>query len=212
MSSNYQYIHNSSLECSDLDLLSLMIGGEEAERKAKQLLRYFNGLSGLAQSSPAALARYPGIGTKTAIRIHAGIRMGRRSLFSTLSNPYIRTAEMAFQVLWPHLSKQAEESLYALYLNRRKKLIRMEHLTQGSEAFTIVDPRQIFHHALLCRSSGIILAHNHPSGDPTPSGQDIDITQRVFEVGEILQIPLLDHLVIGDESYVSLKALGFVCS
>ena len=75
---------------------------------------------------------------------------------------------------------------------------------------TIVDPKQIFHHALRCRSRGIIMAHNHPSGDPSPSQQDLQITKRVQEIGSVLNIPLLDHIIVGGDSFVSLRALGAI--
>jgi len=212
MTHHLQYLKNSTSEFSDLDLLRLMIGGEDALQKASTLLDSFNGIKGLSQSTPAALARHQGIGTTTAIRIHAGMRLGQRSLFSTIPIDPIDSADKAFRLLWPVLCNEAEESLFALFLNRRRVLIRMEQLTKGSEAFTIVDPRQIYHHALLCRSSGIILAHNHPSGDPHPSIQDISITERVHQVGELLQIPLLDHLIIGSDEFISFAELGLISS
>jgi DNA repair protein RadC len=86
----------------------------------------------------------------------------------------------------------------------------MQLLTQGSDAYTIVDPRHIFHHVLMHRASGFILAHNHPSGDPTPSQQDLCITEKIVEISKILQVPLLDHIIVGGDSFVSLSSLGCI--
>ena len=194
----------------DIQLLSQLIGNKTRIEAAKKILQDFNGPQGLAQLNPEMLSRHPNITEKAALRIHAGIRIGRRSMVPTKENRTITTPQLAYELLWPHLQANPEECLYALYLNRRRNLISLKLLTQGSEAYTIVDPRQIFHYAIQCRSSGIILAHNHPSGDPSPSQQDITITERIQEAGRLLHIPLLDHLIIGEDSFVSLSSMGLL--
>jgi DNA repair protein RadC len=118
--------------------------------------------------------------------------------------------EQVYQLVWPSLIHQDNELLIGLFLNRRKHLIQQEVLTRGTDWMTIVDPKQIYHKALLCRASGLVLVHNHPSGDPTPSEQDLRITKEIQRVGSILRIPLLDHLIVGGDSYVSFAALGLL--
>jgi DNA repair protein RadC len=97
-----------------------------------------------------------------------------------------------------------------LFLDRRRRLLAHRALTRGSDAFTVVDPRQVFRVAVGCSASAVILAHNHPSGDPTPSRQDEDVTRRVVQAGRTLGIPVLDHLVVAGARYVSLAESGAV--
>ena len=195
------------LELSDIELLTQLIGNNIHQKTIRTILDDLNGIKGLAQLEPDILARHPNISPKAAFRIYAGIRIGRRSMFPSKSQVCITTPQQAYEILWPHLQANSEESLYALYLNRRRNLISLKLLTQGSEAYTIVDPRQIFHYAIQSRASGVIVAHNHPSGDPTPSQQDIIITKRIQEIGDLLHIPLLDNVIIGDDSFVSFASL-----
>jgi DNA repair protein RadC len=112
------------------------------------------------------------------------------------------TPTEAAAVFWPLLAGRAEEALVVLALDRRRKVLGSTVLTVGSDAFTVVDPRQVFRWALMQGRSGaaaVILAHNHPSGDPTPSSQDRDVTRRVAAAGRLLGIPLVDHLVCADD-------------
>lgn len=197
---------------SDIKLLTQLLGNNTPQETAKQILEDFNGFKGIAQLEPEMLARHPNISPKAAERLHAGIKIGRRSMFPTQKQQSITNPNHAYEALWPLLQARPEECLYGLYLNRRRNLISLKLLTQGSEAYTIVDPRQIFHYAIQARSSGIILAHNHPSGDPAPSQQDIIITERIQQVGVLLHIPLLDHLIIGEDSFVSFVSLGLLKS
>lgn len=196
--------------CSDTKLLTQLLGNNTHQETAQKILEDLNGFKGLAQLEPEMLARHPNISPKAAHRIYAGIKIGRRSLFPSPKQTGITNPQLAYEILWPHLQANPEECLYALYLNRRRNLISLKLLTQGSEAYTIVDPRQIFHYAIQSRASGVILAHNHPSGDPTPSQQDIAITERIQQIGALLHIPLLDHLIIGEDSFVSFASMGLL--
>ena len=113
-----------------------------------------------------------------------------------------KVAEVAISVL--ELHEQAEESFYIFTLDTKNKITGIFEVSRGSLNSTIVHPREIFKRALLQNASGIILVHNHPSGDPTPSREDIDVTNRLIEAGDLLGIRVLDHIIIGDESnYIS---------
>lgn len=116
----------------------------------------------------------------------------------------LSTPDDAYSVLAPHLEGWAEERLVVVALDRRNRPIATQTMTIGSAGHTVVCPRQIFRWALLqgrSGASGVILGHNHPSGDPTPSAQDIDVTRRVRRAGEVLGVPLLDHIVVAGGTY-----------
>ena len=119
--------------------------------------------------------------------------------------------EDVYAIVAPLLVGKTCENLVVVALNKRRHLLNAEILTVGSDAFTIVDPRQIFRWALMQGPSGasaIVLAHNHPSGDPTPSAQDKDVTKRISSAGRVLGIQLIDHIVVGGTSFVSLAERG----
>ena len=115
-----------------------------------------------------------------------------------------KVAEVAINVL--ELHEQAEESFYIFTLDTKNKITGIFEVSKGSLNSSIVHPREVFKRALLQNANSIILLHNHPSGDPTPSGEDIDITNRLIEAGDLLGIRVLDHLIVGDQSnYISFK-------
>ena len=194
---------------SNAELLAHLIGSNQVSR-AETILQDFQGLQGLALCSGADLARHPELTQQMSLRIQAAFELGHRSLQPNSPTISITTPEQVFQLVWHEMMQTQDEMLIVQFLNRRKKLIQQKILTQGSDGMTIVDPKQIFHHALRCRSHGIIMAHNHPSGDPSPSQQDLQITKRVQEIGSVLNIPLLDHIIVGGDSFVSLRALGAI--
>lgn len=195
----------------EISLLQQLFNDRISTTDLKTILEDFNGLKNLAQYSPSLLERHPLLSKSRANRLYAALQLGKSQFRTAMPKTAITTPDLAYQLLSPYLQHQSEEQLFAIFLNRRRNLIALKSISKGSEAYTIVDPRQIFHYALVARSSGFILAHNHPSGDPSPSQQDLDITQRLQEIGKLLQLPLLDHLIIGESSFVSLASLGF-CS
>lgn len=195
---------------SDHTLISHIIGGKDANRKSTQLLSHVGCTKRLSRLSIPELMVQGELTEKMATRLYSAFTLGQRSLLPTEPTESITRPEQVYQLVWPGLSHQANELLIGLFLNRRKHLIQQEVLTKGTDWMTIVDPKQIFHKALMCRASGLILVHNHPSGDPTPSEQDLRITQEITKVGKLLRIPLLDHLIVGGDSYVSLAGLGLL--
>lgn len=133
----------------------------------------------------------------------------RMLLLAEDSPPYSCTSpEELYKAVAPHLLGYPEERLAVVALNRRRKVLGVEVLTKGNDSFTIVCPRQIFRWALLQGRSGasaIALAHNHPSGDPSPSTQDVEVTRRVLRTGRVLGVSLLDHLILAGSGYTSLR-------
>ena len=197
---------------SDHSLLTSLIGGQQGSYKARCLLRNIGNVKQLSHMSIPELLAQGELTQRMAHRIHSAFELGQRSLLPNKPTHSFTRPEQVYQLVSPRLLNQGNEFLVGLYLNRRRHLIQMDLITKGTDWMTIVDPKQIYHKALLCRASGLILVHNHPSGDPTPSDQDLLITREVYTVGSILRIPLLDHIVIGGDSYVSLAALGLLTS
>ncbi len=196
----------------DAELVALVLGTGSAGRSsleiAASLLDQFGGLSGLARRQPHELCQVGGVGAERAVRVHAALEIGRRALEPPEPQEPVCSPVHAWRVLAPALTGLQDEELHALYLDRRRRPIARRRLTRGSDAFTVVDPRQVFRVAVGVGASGVILAHNHPSGDPTPSPQDRDITDRVARAGRVLGIPLLDHLVVGAAEWRSLAEEG----
>ena len=205
-----RYLIESFRQYSDEELLAYIIGGDSqrAQRIAKKLLFTHKDLNTIAQLSPHQLLSIPGLGRAVAVRLHAGLRAGRRALFPVRTRHKIDSAEAAYIRLWPMMVSRKEESLWGLYLNRRKHLLKQIEITKGSTNHTIVDPKQVYYYAVQCNASGVVLAHNHPSGTTTPSMQDLKVTERVATAGKILNIPLLDHLIIGEDGFCSLASFG----
>jgi len=206
-----RYTVEGPMRFGDDELLALILGTGTAERSAidiaRDLLARFDGPSGLAQAPPGALASVLGIGEARAVRVHAACSLGRRA--NEHPPPLrVRSPEDAWDFLHPRVVGLQQEELHALYLARGGRLLSCQRLTAGNDCFTIVDPRQVLRPAIALGATGIILAHNHPSGDPTPSEADRDCTRRVASAGRVLGVALLDHLVLGRHHFVSLAGAG----
>ena len=201
----------SSHFSSNHDLITSLIGGQQASNRATYLLSQVGDIKFLSQMSIPELMAQGNLTLMMACRLHNGFQLGQRSLHPHEPTQSITQPDEVYSLVWPLLRNQRNEQLIGLFLNRRKHLIQQEILTQGTDWMTIVDPKQIYHKALLCRSSALILVHNHPSGDPTPSEQDIRITKDIEQFGSLLRIPLLDHLIVGGDGYVSFASLGLLC-
>lgn len=160
---------------------------------------------------PGAFERVPGVGPSGMARLLAARELNRRIdyLKASAKNRAITEPRQAFEVART-LSRGPNEVLGAIYVDPRRRPIATRILTRGSNSLTLVDPRQIFRNALELRANAVILVHQHPSGDPEPSEQDIEITKRVARVGHDLGISVLDHLVVAGDRYVSLAERGLM--
>lgn len=208
-----RYHHRGPDEFGDTELLALVLGtgagGRGTLAMAAELLEQFGDLDGIASAQTAELCAVRGVGRARAARVHAALQVGRRSLRRPLEAPSpVTSPEQAAAVLTPALRALVHEELHALYLDRRRRSVAHRRLTRGSDAFTVVDPRQVLRPAVALGASGVILAHNHPSGDPTPSPQDREVTRRVASAGRVVGVQLLDHIVVGDRDWVSLAQFG----
>lgn len=196
----------------DLDLIALILGtgagGRTTRSIAASVLERFGGLAAVAEAPVDALASVRGVGPVRAVRLHASLALGRRS--QRLPSPLepVTTAEAAAAWFVPSLNGLLYEELHALYLNRKGNPIAYRKLTSGHDAATIVESRQILRPAVELGSAGVVLAHNHPSGDPEPSQEDKIVTRRVHSSAAILGIRLVDHLIIGGDRFISMAARG----
>ncbi len=151
-----------------------------------------------------------GIGEAKACQIIACFELGKRmSCFKNGNNKTISCAKDIALLLMPELSNLKKEHFVGIFLDSRKKIIKQETIFIGSLDSSVVHPREIFKTALAESAAAVVLAHNHPSGDPKPSSEDIEITKQITKAGDILGIPVLDHIIIGDNKYISMNDKGF---
>ncbi|GGA36551.1 RadC family protein [Paenibacillus physcomitrellae] len=184
---------------------------ESAIHVAQKILSKAGEIRGLVDLSLDELMEIKGIGEAKAIQLLAGIEIGRRLARSTRRETLIiRSPKDAADIVMDQLRYLNKEHFICLFLNTKNHLLGQETLSMGSLNASIVHPREVFRAAMKCSSASIVCAHNHPSGDPSPSPEDIQITKRLSEAGAIIGIDVLDHLIIGDGRFVSLKEEGLM--
>ena len=198
---------------SDAELLAITLrvgtGGENVIRMAERLLVSFGGLDGLARVGVAELARTHGMGQAKAVQLKAAFELGRRlSSLSPEDRPQIREAADAARLLMGDMSYLHQEHLRVLLLDTRNRVEHVHTVYIGNLNASMVRAGELFREAIARNSAAIILAHNHPSGDPSPSSDDIDVTRQAVQAGGLLDIEVLDHLIIGHQRYVSLREQG----
>ncbi len=200
-----------SLSTAELLAILLRVGlpGENAVQLARRLLRHFEGLPGLQRATFDELKAQRGIGTAKAAQIKAALELGRRlQLAQRGERPRITSPDDAAALLLYEMSALPQEHLRVLLLDTRNQVLKVHDVVVGSVNAAQVRIAEIFRQAVLANATAIILAHNHPSGDPTPSADDIAFTRQAQEAGRLLDIQVLDHLIIGDNRFISLKARG----
>lgn len=184
---------------------------ESAVYLAQRILREAGGIRGLVDLSVDELVGIKGIGPAKAVQLKAGIELGQRLARTRLPEAHvIRSPQDAADLLMEQLRYLQKEHFVCLFLNTKNHVIAQETLSMGSLNASIVHPREVFRAAIKCSSASVVCAHNHPSGDPTPSPEDILMTERLCSAGELIGIDVLDHIVIGDGVFVSLKEQGMM--
>jgi len=169
------------------------------------------GLKLLADAAPEELVQYPGIGTAKAAQIKAVVELCKR-MASTGEEirPTIRSPQDAAHIIMEEMRFLDREHFKALLLNTKNQLLHVYTVSIGSLNSSLVHPRELFKDAIKASAAALILTHNHPSGDTTPSKEDIDVTKRLMEAGQIIGIDVLDHLIFGQGKWISLKEKGFM--
>lgn len=195
--------------CQDDELLSLLLGGgAPARRTARRLIARFGSLTAVARAHPAEL-RLAGIAESNVSRLPAAVELGRRVARSSPADPWlIRTPTDVAEPLVDAMGALEREELLVLLLDTKNVVTAQRTVYRGNLAGSSVRVGEVFREAVRSCSAAIIVAHNHPSGDPTPSAEDLRITRELAEAGRLLDIELLDHLVIGRGRWTSLRAVG----
>jgi DNA repair protein RadC len=201
---------------SDAELIAIILGSGNTSETAVQLAQRMlsengNSINQLAKLSLKELERYKGVGPAKAISIAAAFEIGRRRKESDGNERVkITSSHVAYQILQKRLSDLPHEEFWVLLLNRANQVIREVNLSKGGISGTVVDVRIICRLALENGASGIVVAHNHPSGQVLPSEQDKSITKKLKEGLKLFEISLLDHLIIGDQKYCSFSDEGLL--
>lgn len=177
---------------------------------SSKVLSLENNLKNLASYQPEEFMSIPGIGVAKACTLAAALELGRRMATTTQKNALISTADDAATLFMEELRYSNKESFKVALLNIKNQLIMKDDISIGGLNSAAAHPREVFQNAVKKGAASIILFHNHPSGDPTPSADDISVTKQLVESGKILGIKVIDHIVIGDGTYKSFKALGLI--
>ncbi len=202
-----------SLSGTELIAILLRVGarGESALKQAERILSRFNGLPGLAQADLDEIAAMPGIGRAKATALLAAVELGRRLCGAEISAyPVIKSPRDVAELLMSRLRFLDREHFLVLLLSARNQPLAIETISVGHLTASLVHPRELFKAAIQKSAAAVILVHNHPSGDPAPSTEDILLTRRLREGGELLGIDILDHIIFGDNSFTSLKEKGLM--
>jgi DNA repair protein RadC len=194
-------------------LLRTGIPGMNAIEVARKLLKDYGSLGGLSRCTVDELSSIRGVGFAKAVQLVAAFGLGQRLAHETLSRQKIDSPELVNELVGPEMRRLRKESLRVILLDTRYHLIRVEEVSVGSVNESIAHPRDVFRPALVASAYAVIVVHNHPSGDASPSQTDHSLTRRLAEAAELLQIKLLDHIIIGAPSegspgYFSFKEAG----
>jgi DNA repair protein RadC len=199
---------------SNAELIAILIGSGIKDKSAVDLGRELlkiadNNLNNLGKLDISDLRKVNGIGKARAITIAAALELGRRRKISDIGeNPQIKCSSDVFNILQPAMEDIAHEEFWILFLNRSNRVINRLKISQGGVSGTVTDVRIIMKKAIENLASGIIVCHNHPSGNLTPSESDTKITQKIREAGELIDVQLLDHLIISGKEYYSFADNG----
>ncbi len=201
----------SVLSTTELLAIILRTGsdGENVLNLAARLISSYGGLGGLARADLAQLSGERGLGPAKGSQLLAALELGRRLMSESPEERFqIRAPGDAANLLIPLLGYKEQEHFAVLYLDTRNRVLEQEILYKGSLNTSLVRVAEVFRGAVRRNCAGVIVAHNHPSGDPSPSPEDVALTRRLVEAGKLLEVDLLDHLVVGQARYVSLRERG----
>jgi DNA repair protein RadC len=206
-----QYAGAGALSNAELLAIILRTGmkGKNALVMAQGLLSKYKGLAGLARASFGELSREGGVGAAKSAQIQAAFELGRRLLVASPDErPQITSPADAANLLLPEMGLLEQEHLRTLLLDTKHRVLASPTVYVGNVNTSLIRVAELFREAIRLNCAAVIVAHNHPSGDPTPSPDDVRVTEQIVQAGKLLDIEVLDHLVIGRQRYVSLKERG----
>jgi DNA repair protein RadC len=197
----------------DNELVALVLGSGRPRTSAlgvaNELITSHGGLHGLVRSSCDDLARIGGIGPAKAAQLMAAMELGRRTLVhGPRARAQLRTPREAAAYLLPAFGARPMEQFGIVLLDSKHRVVRTSIVAVGGLNATVVQPRDVYREAVLGAAAAVVVFHNHPSGDPTPSPEDVELTERLSAAGVLLGIDLVDHIVLGDVRYCSFKEMG----
>lgn len=192
----------------DEELLAILLGTGVRKHTAREvaaaLVKANGGVIAVSRATPRELAQVVGIGAARATRIAAAFELGRRAVEAEQRRETVAHPEDVFRVVGPRLAGLQQEVFLALGLDIRNGLLDVVEVARGTVHGVEVHPREVFRPLIRMAAAGAVLVHNHPSGNPTPSTDDVELTDRMRSVGELLGIPIVDHVVIGDHTFTSI--------
>ncbi len=197
---------------NDAELIAILlrtgVRGSSAIEIAQRLLINFKGLSGLQLASFSELCKVEGVGKAKTAQIKAAIELGLRlSKYTPEEKPLLSSPQDVANQVQYKMAGLEQEELWVLLLDSRNRHMRTIQLYRGSLNSSSVRPAEIFKDAIRHNAASLIIVHNHPSGDPSPSPEDVNLTRMLIEAGEMLELPVLDHVIIGSRGTASIKAL-----
>lgn len=200
---------------SNQELLAILLGSGTKEESvmelSRRLLMHFEGLKLLGNATIEELTAIKGIGPAKGVMVLAAIELGKRlNQYQPSKTFIIRSPKDGADYVMEEMRVLNQEHFVVLFLSTKNQIIHKQTIFVGSLNASIVHPREIFREAVKRSAASIICVHNHPSGDPSPSQEDIHVTRRIVEAGKVMGIELLDHLIIGNHSFVSLKEKGYI--
>ncbi len=196
----------SSLSNEELLSIILKTGTKNISVKdlSRIVLNEIHDITNLRDITYNKLIKIKGIGSVKAIELLASLELGRRVYYTSLKDKVkLNNSSLIFNYFKNLFINETQENFYALYLNTKMELISYKLLFKGTINTSVVHPREIFRHAFLESAYSVIVIHNHPSNNTTPSNEDTELTNKLFEIGNIMSIPLLDHIIIGKDNYYS---------
>lgn len=204
----YRVLHNSAA-CNGAELIAALIGGAQSLESAQRLLQAFGSLHSIARATSGELTTVQGVRMPAALRLKAALEISRRLLVPEDERPQIRSPADAAAILQPLLMHRDQEHLCVLLLDTRNRVMGEPiEIYHGSLNTSLIRVGEVFRAAIRANAAAIILSHNHPSGDPSPSPEDVAVTRAVVEAGKLLDMDCLDHVVIGSQRFISMKERG----
>lgn len=197
------------------EILAIILGrgtrGKSVLDITQRLLNRFQGLKGIGQASIEELTEIDGIGRAKACQLKAVFELARRlESYPDIEKPTVATSEDVVKFVKSQFKGKKKEHFVAVLLNSRNHVLRTAKISIGSLNATVVHPREVFGEALAAHAASVIFVHNHPSGDPDASDDDIKLTRRLVEAGKIMGVGVLDHIIVSDQGFTSMKSQGLL--